>query len=520
MHRGMMSALALLGFLAGCGSRTPLFSEAARTDVPPEDELVTGGTLASGGAPASGGRASTGGQTTGGASTGGVGSDSATGGQGTGAQASGGDGGQSSGGQGSGGQSSGGQGSGGQGSGGAPPTLKRLEPSSSFTCALLSNGSVRCWGLGTSGVLGYGDVETIGDDEIPSAAGDVELGGAAVDLAAGYYSVCALLDTGSVRCWGTGPNGQLGYGNLNMIGDDETPASAGDVELGMSVVALSAGRDHVCALSDDGRVRCWGRGGALLGYGHSAHIGDNETPSSAGDVPIGQGVVQVACGHAHTCALLESGAVRCWGSAQNGQLGSGNLENIGDNETPDTAPDVELGAAAVQIAAGGHHTCALLETGGVRCFGYGAYGALGYGDNVTIGDDEVPASVGEVDIGGEVARIIAGERHTCALLENGALRCWGFAELGRLGYGNIQRIGDDEPPADAGDVPLGEPAVEVDASAHTCAVLASGAAKCWGGNIWYQLGLADNLEDIGDDETPAETPPIQILDSFDPDAGP
>jgi len=103
----------------------------------------------------------------------------------------------------------------------------------------------------------------------------------------GADHTCAVLDDHSVRCWGFGDDGRLGYGNTNDVGDDETPGSAGPVNLGpgRTAVAVSAGRWHSCALMDTGDVRCWGEG-SFLGYGNSTTIGDNETPDTAGPVSL------------------------------------------------------------------------------------------------------------------------------------------------------------------------------------------------------------------------------------------
>jgi Regulator of chromosome condensation (RCC1) repeat len=132
-----------------------------------------------------------------------------------------------------------------------------------------------------------------------------------------------------------------------------------------------------------------------LGYGNEITIGDNETPASAGDIDVGGMAVSITAGQFHTCALLDTGAVRCWGSSfSDGALGYGNINTIGDNETPASAGDVPLGGVAVSITVGAGHTCALLDTSAVRCWGYG--GPLGYGNINTIGDNETPASAGDV----------------------------------------------------------------------------------------------------------------------------
>jgi cysteine-rich repeat protein len=393
-------------------------------------------------------------------------------------------------------------------------SMVQLAAGRDHTCALLETGAVRCWGRGAAGQLGYGNTNNLGDDEAPASAGDVDVG---LDigvlrppLAAGWQHTCMVRETGAMRCWGLGGHGRLGYGNTSDIGDDEVPATAGDVNVGSRVVQPAAGVYHTCALLETGAVRCWGSGGeGRLGYGNMNNIGDNETPELAGNVNIGEDVVQLATSH-HTCALLERGAVRCWGASQYGQLGYGNTNDIGDNETPATAGDVDVGGRVVQLAAGGYHTCALLQTGAVRCWGRGTEGQLGYGNTSNIGDDEVPATAGDVDVGGRVVQLAAGDKHTCALMETGAVRCWGDGRHGRLGYGNTNYIGDDEVPATAGDVNVGGRVVQLAAgNSYTCALLETSAVRCWGASSTGQLGHG-NTSNIGDNEVPATAGDVSV----------
>jgi alpha-tubulin suppressor-like RCC1 family protein len=380
------------------------------------------------------------------------------------------------------------------------------------SCARNGAGSVRCWGDGTFGELGYGNKNAIGDDETPFSAGNVNVGGAVIQIVGGFSHTCALLATHKVRCWGFNGSGNLGYGNTNDIGDNETPASAGDVDVGGFVQRIGAGIFHTCAVLTTGKVRCWGDNYiGSLGYGNTNIIGDNETPASAGDVDVGGKVTQITLGAGHTCALLVGGNVRCWGNNQNGELGYGfNNNNIGDNETPSSAGDVNVGGQVVQVAAGAYHTCALLSTGSVRCWGAGAQGQLGYGNTSDIGDDETPASAGDVAVGGQVIEIAAGGYVTCALLATGAVRCWGAG--GGFGYANTNNIGDDETPASAGDVDLGGGAVVEIAvgGAHACAALANGSIRCWGNGQYGRLGHANTIS-IGDDETPGSAGDVLVF---------
>src|SRR4249919_3193349 len=249
---------------------------------------------------------------------------------------------------------------------------------------------------------------------------------------AGNFHTCAVVGAGNVRCWGSGMGGQLGYGNTNDIGDNEAPGSVGPVDLGAGrkAIAVAAGWLHTCALLDDGAVRCWGANTAgQLGYGNTNDIGDDETPGSAGPVDLGAGrkAVAISAGGNQTCAILDNGRVRCWGFNGSGQLGTGNTNSVGDDEAPGSVPPVDLGAGrrALAISAGGDHTCALLDNGDVRCWGAGLYGRLGYGNTNTIGDDETPGGLGPVDLATRKAvAITAGGAPTCAALDNGRIRCW------------------------------------------------------------------------------------------------
>lgn len=392
-----------------------------------------------------------------------------------------------------------------------------------FSCARLDTGRVRCWGFATYGQLGYGNRQDIGDNETPGSVGPVDLGAGrtARAIAAGFYHACAILDQGQVRCWGGGWEGQLGYGNTQDIGDNEPPGSAGPVDLGAgrSAVAITGGGYHTCAILDNGKVRCWGQGlFGQLGYGNKSSIGDDETPGSVGPVDLGAGRTAVAItgGGYHTCAILDDGKVRCWGRASDGQLGYGNTKTVGDTETPASVSPVKLGAGrkAVAISAGYLHTCALLDNGKVRCWGLASNGQLGYGNIKKIGDNETPASVAPVKLGArrKAIAISASGQHSCAVLNNRTVRCWGTGRYGQLGYGNTRNIGDNENPGSVGPVKLGagRQAVAIQAGGrHTFALLDNGRVRSWGLASDGQLGYA-NTKNIGDNEKPASAGPVNL----------
>ena len=345
------------------------------------------------------------------------------------------------------------------------------------TCALLDDGSVRCWGYGRNGRLGYANLDNVGDDESPGSVEPVDLGRGrtATAISAGFGHTCALLDNGSVRCWGYGENGALGYADTADIGDDESPGSAGPVDLGQgrTATAISAGNDFTCAVLDDGSVRCWGLGlDGRLGYGNTLRVGDDETPGSVGPVDVGpeRTAAAISAGAHGTCALLDDATVRCWGEGREGALGYGDGKYVGDNETPGAVGPVDIGAERTATAiTAGRHTCAVLDIAAVRCWGPNARGQLGYANATTIGDTETPGSAGPVDLGeGRTATAVSvDESHTCARLDNGAVRCWGYGGNGRLGLCNERNIGDDESPAmvppvalESADCPISGPTVQ------------------------------------------------------------
>lgn len=301
------------------------------------------------------------------------------------------------------------------------------------TCALLDSGKARCWG---------GRLEE---------QREVLAEGRVAQVSAGTRHACVLLQSGRVRCWGNSLYGQLGYGSRVSVPFNQFPEQGSDIDLAGEVLQIAAGWRQTCALLKPANVRCWGDEPLPDGPLKSLDQRFSALPASAyGIVGIGGPVVQLAAG-GHNCALLAQGTVRCWGDNGNGQLGYGHRKSV---RSPVTSGDVRVGGKVTQIAVGLVHTCALLDGGRVRCWGSASSGALGYGNGVDIGDDETPESAGDVPVGGKVVQLAAGSAHTCALLESGKVRCWGDGRYGQLGYGITERIGDDETPSEVGDAPL------------------------------------------------------------------
>ncbi len=358
-------------------------------------------------------------------------------------------------------------------------------------CAVSEGGVVRCWGApdyGRLGQPGYDDYDdVIGDDEPPSDWDAVDVATDAIDVVAAGNHSCVLRAGGQVRCWGANGSGQLGYGHTDSIGDDEPPADAGDVPLPGPVASLAAGGTHTCAVLEDGGVVCWGNNDSgQLGLGNVDRVGDDETvDGTTGRVALPGAAVELAAGSAHTCARLEGGDVICWGRQQEGQLGTGDVDALGDDETLAGVGPIALGGKAIDIDAYHDHTCAVLEDGGVRCWGSGSSGKLGNGDEGqnNVGDRKTPAESGVVMLEEAAVQVEAGTSHTCAVLVSGDVRCWGSDTAN----GVPDTYGSSVVPFSPARI--GAPVQRLWAgSGYNCAVLDSAGVRCWGGNDGAVLG--------------------------------
>ncbi|HWN68558.1 MAG TPA: alpha-L-fucosidase, partial [Haliangium sp.] len=176
--------------------------------------------------------------------------------------------------------------------------------------------------------------------------------------------------------------------------------------------------------------------------------------------------------------------VRCWGINSSGELGIGTFSsnNIGDTVS-DTITNVRLGGPARKIATGDSHTCALMQNGFMRCWGFDGNHQIGNtGSPLSIND---PGALGDIPTSDEVAEIGLGRQHTCALLVDGQATCWGLGSEGQLGRGDT--LSHSQPPS---SINLGGSSAYLIAggTGHTCAVKSNGRARCWGRGDEGQLG--------------------------------
>jgi alpha-tubulin suppressor-like RCC1 family protein len=255
-------------------------------------------------------------------------------------------------------------------------------------------------------------------------------------VSAGGDHTCALSSAGTVKCWGRNYNGQLGNGTT---ADSSTPVQVKDVAgtgTLSHVTQISAGGYHTCALLRDHTVECWGwNSGGQLGSGTTTQSSTPVQVKGVGGVGTLSNVSQVSAGYSHTCALSSAGTVECWGYNGDGELGNGTTTQ---SSTPVQVKDV-AGTGTLsnvtQISAGRFHTCALQSDNTVVCWGYNGQGQLGNGATA---DSSTPVQVKDVAGTGtlsNVTEIEAGGLHTCALLSDHTVECWGWNSGGQLGNG-------------------------------------------------------------------------------------
>lgn len=283
--------------------------------------------------------------------------------------------------------------------------------------------------------------------------------------------------------------------------------------------ALAVGSSHVCHLSTAGQVKCWGANQ----HGQLGQNDTNDRGGNSGDMaalnPIDLGTDRkakvIATGAAHTCGLLDDHSVKCWGWNGHGELGQDGTVKHGSGEsnakTVAELPPINLGEGltAKSLTAGDHHTCVLLDDDSVKCFGNNDRGQLGQDDTVLRGGNSGdmaalnPIDLGSDDTGGTTVAytakaISADGNHTCAILNNDTLKCWGANGQGQLGQNDTDDRGEnsgDMAALTSIDLGAGRLIKSVSTGhAHTCAILDNDEAKCWGWNGHGELGQDDTAK--------------------------
>jgi alpha-tubulin suppressor-like RCC1 family protein len=366
----------------------------------------------------------------------------------------------------------------------AAPSGALLAAGAYGTCSILPNGGARCWGDNDVGQLGNGTFGNTSD--LPVTVQNLT---GVVSLTQGAAHACALLSNGTVECWGDNSFGELGVGTTS--GPEQCPQGSVIAPAGCSttpmlvpgltgVVSISAGGAHTCAVMNTGGIQCWGENSA-------GELGDGTTTERLSPVlvtGIGQ-AKSVSAGQDHTCAILSGGTIECWGDNALGALGDGTTASRS------LAAPVTGISNATSVSAGFSFTCASLASGRVECWGTNAAGQLGDGTTTgpTTCDSLGRCSPTPVQVSGISNATLVGASgvsnggHACALTLNAGVDCWGNNDMGQLGNGTTNNSSTPVvalPPNSAAQITVG--------GIHSCALLVDGTIECWGSASEGQLG--------------------------------
>ena len=368
-------------------------------------------------------------------------------------------------------------------------TAKNVVLGSNHTCAILDDDSLKCWGYNNGGAVGDG---TTTNRNSPVAV-NLGNGRTAKNVVLSSGHTCAILDDDSLKCWGHNNYGEVGIG----AGSNDICTNVGNYNYSCkktpTAVNLGDGRtvknvvldfSHTCVILDDDSLKCWGDN-------NGGEVGDGSTTNRSSPVAVnlgdGRTAKNVVLGSDHTCAILDDDSLKCWGDNNGGEVGDGSTTN----RSSPVAVNLGDGRTAKNVVLGSDHTCAILDNDSLKCWGANNGGILGIGsgnnDNCVAGGvsyncKRTPTAV---DLGDDrTAKNVILDGYSCAILDDDSLKCWGNRGHGELGYGDSPVLVDLGTGRNAKTIRI--------SNDHICAILDDQSLKCWGNNGYGQLGDGTN----------------------------
>jgi len=374
-------------------------------------------------------------------------------------------------------------------------TLTAIAAGSGHTCVLTTGGAVLCWGDNASGQLGRKTTTQKCPNSCSFSPLLVQGLPQVKALAGGPSHTCAVTVNGGVLCWGANGSGELGNGSTTSSASPVAVLDGTGRPIA-NIVTITAGSSYTCAMTATGAVKCWGAND--FGQLGTATSGSCSVSCStvALDV-IASGIAGIAAEDDHTCAVTTAGGVKCWGWNSSGQLGATTTTTCSNRETCSMVPlDVPGLTGVTSVQVGAAHTCAITSTG-VLCWGTNSDGELGNNSNST---PTTPVSVQNLSL---VSALAIGSSFSCALISdgNGQVACWGSDGSGQLG----SSMSSQSPMLQYSKVPILVPSLSGATAIaagwwHACALTPNSGVLCWGSNIDGQLG---HLVDLSSSSTVA-----------------
>jgi alpha-tubulin suppressor-like RCC1 family protein len=363
----------------------------------------------------------------------------------------------------------------------SPPvaTLAEIAVGGTNTCARFDDGAVKCWGSNSFKQLGV-DQSVSSGSTVPITV-PLPHSASAIDLGNGFG--CVATTAGGVDCWGKNLWGALGNGTYDgSSGTGQLPSSVVGAPAG--VTGVSAGGQHACASTALGAAVCWGDNAVRqLGDTGNPYSSFRTTPWDVAS--LSSGVSQLELGGATSCALVDGDGVKCWGGNTAGKVDA--ADTAGGIGLPRTVAG--LGSGVTSLANGSFSAACAVQSGEVKCWGNNIYGVLGTGVAYPTLNKSLPVTVSGIT---NAVSVVGGYQHFCALLSDTTVKCWGRGDSGQLGDGNIYpdtgaSSGNPTPVVVSGLTGVKQLVTGSEAN-HTCAVLFDDTVRCWGYNGHGELG--------------------------------
>jgi len=366
----------------------------------------------------------------------------------------------------------------------------QLSTSETHTCGVAGDGKAYCWGQNNFGKLGNGTSVASSDIPVPVSTSGVLNGKTVKSISAGGEHTCAIASDNQAYCWGNNINGQFGDGNTGTTSNVPVAVSTSGSFSGKTVLSISAGVEHTCAVASDNNAYCWGFGGSgRLGDGSSS-VNTTPDPVDTSGALSGKTIQSVSSAYYHTCAVASDARAYCWGDNADGQIGDGTSTQVNESPVVVGSSGAMSGKTILTISSSAYHSCVTATDGKAYCWGYDDYGQLGDG-NIDYGPQPIPTAVDVSGaMGGKAFKSVkTGHEHTCGVASDDNLYCWGRNNLGQLGNGNT---GTDQsfPVAVSTSGSLSGKTIKSLANykRHTCAIASDNQAYCWGLNDFGQIG--------------------------------